>query len=160
MDQHLWESIHRLALITEKINFQRMDHDTGPQRESDEEIKIKQTWNDFQQMLTSNPHPYWTFEPRRANSFQHYQGIIGAFLNIQMGVVRFRNGSTISFQVKVHESKPEKMTLTGLRRSPSCPIQLNQFNMDEGTARQIFNHLNQLSQPSASNSAPQGAAGM
>jgi len=141
MDEHIWASIHRLAVIAEKVQYTRFDVDTT-------HIKLVSvnTWNEFQQIIeTSRIEGNWFFQQVRARDFDDYKEIVDRFKTpaTPMGIARFQNQSFNKFFIHVHESDGGILVLQGLSSSTNSPIDVDEF-YKEDTPQNMFDYLNSL----------------
>jgi hypothetical protein len=160
MDKHIWASIHRLAVIAEKLEFQRFDTAEEAERiakENNEDNAMHNrrpfavhAWNRFRELNrgpnNGSHHPRWVFCTDEARNFEEYLQILNRHPSgTPMGTVSFRNSTFLRFNIKIAWTDPTQLTLeqTGTRRR--CPITEEEFNKT-GTPQEIYDHLNQVSQ--------------
>ena len=156
---NIWASIDRLAVIAQKLEFQRFDTPEEAKRIAEENNEDNamhnrrpftvHAWNRFQRLnLGTNRglhHPLWFFCTDEAEDYEEYLRILRLHPSeTPMGTIRFRDGTSLRFNIKIAWTDPTQLTLeqTGTRRR--CPITEEEFNKT-GTPQEIFDHITQVS---------------
>jgi hypothetical protein len=147
---NIWASIDRLAVIAQKLEFQRFD---GLTEENNEDNAMHNrrpftlnTWNSFQILNNRPEHRRWHAYNENAREFIDYLEIMVRFQSgTPMGAIVFSDSSSLDFNIHVNWTDPTQLTLEQTGTRAPCPISEEDFNK-KGTPQEIYDHLNQVSQ--------------
>ena len=153
---NIWASIDRLAVIAQKLEFQRFDTAEEIAKANNEENAMQNrgpmavhAWSLFQELNIGpnrgSHHPSWDFCTDEAENYEEYLRILRLHPSeTPMGTIRFIDGTSLQFNIKIDWRDPTKLVLEQTGTRAPCPISEEDFNK-KGTPQEIYDHLNQVS---------------